>query len=364
MGAELRALRRDARTYGWPFAAAALVAVTIAGLTIVNRRAESPAAPDAAGAAARGTRGLGARSVAAFTLYVQGRTALDRFTPDGTLLALRLFDQALAIDPDYPQVHAALAQVYLQMNPVIPNLSGEEALRRATTAAAKALLLDDSLPEAHLAGAMVKSAHADWAGAERDYRRAIDLGPRHVVARQEFSRWLSLLGRFDEALVQARMAESLDPSSPRAIMSVADALGFARRHDEAIPQARKALEIDPGHVAAYANLGHSYLGLGLFDQAIESFQRPGRASGNLGNAYARAGRTREARAVLDELRKRYEKTGLGAGRSPRSTADWGKPTARSNGWTAWPPFTPAGPRTIKSPRFGTRSAWTPASSAC
>lgn len=321
LAADLRTLQRGTRTYGWAFAlsAAALIAVTVAGGAILaSRRSESSGAgADGAGASSRAPVRTATRNLEAYTLYVQGRTALDRFTPDGTLLALRLFEQALAINPDYPEVHAALAQVYLQMNPAIPNLSGEEALRRAADAAARALSLDDSLPDAHLAGALVKSARADWVGAERGYRRAIELGPSHVVARQEYARWLSLLGRFDEALEQARVAESLDPLSPRAIMSVAAVLRFSRRYEEAIPQARKALEVDRGHLAAYSVLGHSYQGLGRFDQSIEAFQRSGRASGNLGNAYAQAGRTSEARAVLARLEQQYEKTGLGAGEIAR-----------------------------------------------
>jgi eukaryotic-like serine/threonine-protein kinase len=294
LAAGLRALQGVSRKYGWAFA------LSVAGLVVMM----------AAGGAILASR---RQHLEAYTLYVQGQTALDRFTPDGILLAHRLFQQALAIDPDYPEAHAALAQVYLQMNPVIPNLSGEEALRRASVSAARALSLDGSLTDAHLAGAMVKSARADWSGAERGYRRAIELNPRHVVARQEYGRWLSLLGRFDEALEQARVAESLAPMSPRAVMSVAGVLRFARRYEEALVQSRKALDMDHGHVTAYSIIGHSHQGLEEFDQAIEAFLRSGRASGNLGSAYAQAGRVTEARAVLAQLRQRYDQNGLGAG---------------------------------------------------
>jgi eukaryotic-like serine/threonine-protein kinase len=251
-------------------------------------------------------------NVEAYTLYVRGRTALDRFSREGTRLALHLFEQALALDPDYAEVHAAIAEVYLQMDAAIPNLTREESVHRATEAAARALSLDSLLPEAHVASAGVKSAHADWAGAERDYLRALELGPSNVVARQQYAHWLSLLGRFDDAIEQARIAESLDPRSPRAIMALASALRFAGQFEEAILQANKALELDPGHLVAYLNLGHNYLGLGRLDEAIEAFERHGR-SGNLGDAYARAGRTDEARALIAHFERRYAETGLGAG---------------------------------------------------
>jgi eukaryotic-like serine/threonine-protein kinase len=252
------------------------------------------------------------RSVEAYTLYVRGRTALDRFSRESTTLALQLFHQALALDPDYAQVYAAIAEVYLQVDPAIANLTGEESVHRATEAATRALSLDSLLPEAHVAAAGVKSARADWAGAERDYGRALELGPSNVMARQQYAHWLSLLGRFDDAIEQARIAESLDPRSPRAIMALASALRFAGRFEEAIHQANKALELDPGYLVAYLNLGHNYLGLGRLDEAIEFYRRHGQ-NGNLGDAYARAGRTEEARALIAHFERRYADTGLGAG---------------------------------------------------
>jgi serine/threonine-protein kinase len=253
------------------------------------------------------------RDPQAYALYVRGRVALDGITPHGVRLALQLFEQAVALDPDYAQAYAGLALVYMQMNPAIPNVTGEQSLQRAGEAAARALSLDESLPDGHVAAAAVKSAHADWAGAEREYKRAIQLGPSDVQARQQYAHWLSLLGRFDEALEQAHMAESLDPLSARAIMSVASVLRFARRFDEAMSQARKALALDPSHVTAFLNLGHDYQGLGQLDKAIDAFQRVGRPSGNLGHVYALAGRTREARALIAQFERQYAATGLGAG---------------------------------------------------
>jgi tetratricopeptide (TPR) repeat protein len=114
------------------------------------------------------------------------------------------------------------------------------------------------LPDGHVAAAIIKSANADWKGAERDFRRAIDLAPGNVLARQEYAHWLSLHARFEEALEHARLAESLDRLSVRAILAVSSVLRFARRYDAALVHTHRALEMDPTSRAAYLNLGHCY----------------------------------------------------------------------------------------------------------
>ena len=250
------------------------------------------------------------RSPDAAALYVRGRTEFDKFTPDGLQRALKLFEAALEIDPDYADVHAALAQVYLQNLLAVPE---EEAVRRATQAAGRAMSLDPWLPESYVAAAAIKSTRADWDGADRDFQRAIELGPSNVHARQQYAHWLSRLGRFEKAIEQARMAELLDPISPRAIMSLASVFRFARRFEEAIQQSQKALSVDPDYLTAYFNLGHSYQGLGRLTEAIEAYERMGRPTGNLGNAYAQAGHTDKARALIALFEAQYAKTGVGAG---------------------------------------------------
>ena len=262
-----------------------------------------------------GRAGPGA-NLEAHALYVRGRSSLDQYTNEGMRLALRLFEEALRLDPDLAVAHAGLAMLYLQSNPGIPGVSGEEAVGRATEAAGRALALDPSLPSAYAASAGVRSTMADWAGAERDYLQAIALGPSDVLVRQQYAQWLALLGRFDEAVAQARVAESLDPLSPRAVMALASAFRFARRFEEAIPQTMKALDLDPNYRAAYLNLGHCYQGLGRLEEAIAAFERSATnltLRGNLGHAYAQAGRERDARAIIARLEQQYAETGLGSG---------------------------------------------------
>lgn len=260
---------------------------------------------------AQGARRWPTRSPEAYALYVRGRSALDLFTADGNRLAIQLFERALALDAEYAEVHAALAQCYLARN-AAPHLTRDETFRRATEAAARAIAIDPLLPAAHVAAAQINAARLDWAGTEREFLRAIELGPSHVGARQQYAQWLSRLGRADESISQAKIAARLDPLSPRSINGVASAFRFARRWEEAIAESQKALQIDPGYVMAFHNIGLSYQGLGRLEEAIEAYERRG-WSGNLGHAYAVAGRTEEARTLLRHFEAQYSKNGVAAG---------------------------------------------------
>jgi Tfp pilus assembly protein PilF len=329
LAAALRASASSGRSRPWLWtAAAALALVTLGAGGWVVARGRAPARTEA------------------HTLYVRGVAALDRFTPETTRVALQLFERVLAIDPGHAAAHAAVASIYLQQRPAIPNLTAEAALDGADAAAARALALDDALPEAHLALALVKSARFDRAGADRAFRRAIETGPGNVRAREQYAQWLSMFGRFDEALAQARAAEALEPLSPRSVMAVASVLRFARRYDLAIEQARKALVLDASFPAAWLNLGHNYLGLGRFAEAIDAYQRAGRPNGNLGHALAVAGRVAEAQDLLATLEAQYATTGLGAGDIAQVYSGLGN-RDRAFFWLARMERAQAGPPTLK-----------------
>ena len=253
------------------------------------------------------------RSPRAYALYIRGRSAFDSFTREGRQQALRLYEEALTIDPDFALAHAGAAEVYLVRPLAIPHIDGQEALQRGTELAARALTLDGMLPEAHLASAAVSSARAEWDAAERSFKKAIDLNPSNVLGHQQYSLWLSLQGRFDASIEEARAAYSLDPLSPRAVMSIASALRFARRYDEALTYNRQALELDPAFGPAFHNTGLCLQGLGRLDEAIDAYRKIGVPTGNLGHALAVAGRTSEAREMLDVFMRLQEETNRGTG---------------------------------------------------
>ena len=245
----------------------------------------------------------------AYALYLRGRAAWAGRNQDGTRIALQLFEQAVALDPGFAQAHAGIAMAYAQWSQLAV-MSAEETYPKVAEAAARALSLDALLPEAHIAASVVKVYERDLRGADRERRRAIELDPHSVLAREQYGMFLSLLGRFSEALDHARMAQSLDPLSPQAAWTVASVLRYARRYDEAIAEARRALELDPNYGPAHHTLGLCYEAQGRLDEAIDAFLRSGRRpNGNLGHAYAVAGRIKEARTILADLEKHNPERG-------------------------------------------------------
>jgi tetratricopeptide (TPR) repeat protein len=162
----------------------------------------------------------------------------------------------------------------------------------------------------------------DWPAAGRDYRRAIDLAPRHSLARQQYALWLSYQEQFEDALKEARLAESFDPLSPAAANNVAEVFRQARRIDEAMAQAQHALALNPNFGRAHAVMAQCYLGQGRPDLAIEEFQRSGTFNGILGFAYAQAGRIAEARRLVETLEPALS---VGARRAGRNRTDLHRP---------------------------------------
>lgn len=246
-------------------------------------------------------------------LYLRGQHALEDPTPGGARTALELFEKALALDARYAAAYAGVAQAYLVKPSSSIGVPPDVSISRARLAAERALALDESLPEAHLAAAELHMTLHDWRAAGDEYQLAIDVAPNHSAARQRYANWLSLQARFEDAIKEARLGELLDPLSVRARTTVADVLRHARQFDEAILQAQRALDLNPNFGRAHAVLGHCYLAQGRLDAAIEEFARSGNNTGNLGHAYGVAGRTAEARRILQTLEERYATTGGGAG---------------------------------------------------
>jgi tetratricopeptide (TPR) repeat protein len=182
-------------------------------------------------------------------------------------------------------------------------------------AAEEALRLDERLAEAHVALALVKFFHDwNWAGAEGEFRRALQLNPGHSDAHQSYSFYLAVMGRFDEAVREAERAHESDPLSLVKITGIGDVLHLARRFDEAAAQYRKSLEMDPNFGFAHWGLGRALTENGMYGEAAAEFQIAIRLSGDspdepaeLGRAYALAGRRRDALKVIDDLKRQSER---------------------------------------------------------
>ena len=195
----------------------------------------------------------------AFEAYLKGRYFLNKRTGDGLTRAIGYFRKAIEIEPAYAAAHSGLADSFaLAGDWKYAVLPPQDAFPRARAAATKALALDDSLSEAHASLALAYDLYGwDWQAADREYQRAIQLNPGYATAHQWYSWHLIMQGRINEAIVEIRKAESLDPLSLIIGADIADALCVAHRYDEAVQQSEKTLELDPNFAIAYYELGQA-----------------------------------------------------------------------------------------------------------
>jgi len=250
----------------------------------------------------------------AYEAYLKGRYFWNKRTGQGLRTAIDYFRRAITIDPSYAEAYAGLADSYAVAGDwkygVLPPL---DAFPKATAAAAKALVLDASLGEAHASLAYALDLYGwDWVAAETEYKQAIQLNPGYATAHQWYSWHLFMVGRDDDALNELRRAESLDPLSLIINADIADALCVAHRYDEAVEQSEKTLKMDANFAVGHYELGQALVQKHMYDQAIVEFQRAIELSGhsgafdsNLGYAYAVSGRKEEALKIVDELESRH-----------------------------------------------------------
>ena len=250
-------------------------------------------------------------NLAAQEQYLLGKYHLNLGEPRN---AIGYFQKAVAIDPDYAQGHAALANSYGWVGQ-----SGlttySAAFSKQKAEALKAIELDDSLPQGHveLANA-AEDLDWDWVTGEKELKRALELDPNEASIHVAYARLLEKLGRSAEAAAEMNLALQLDPVNSRSHISSAWVYSLARQYDQALAQLKRASELNPNLDEIFFQLGATYTEKGLYEEAFREFQKlEGRphALGHLGNAYARGGRAAEARAIVPELEEYARKNGIG-----------------------------------------------------
>jgi TolB-like protein/DNA-binding winged helix-turn-helix (wHTH) protein len=243
----------------------------------------------------------------AYQAFLLARFYWFKRTEDGFRKGVSYAEQAIARDPGYPLAYIALADSYfgLHNTEILPPF---EFKAQARAAILKALSLDDSLAEAHTSLAHVQELEDwDFATAEKEYRRAIELNPSYVLAHQWLGNELANVGRSQEALEESRKAMTLDPLSALYRASYAHRIAYARRFDEAAVECQKALDLDANHPYANLYMGQIEEYRGRFPEAILRFRKAYETSGallhlaNVGHAYAKSGNRREALRILAQL---------------------------------------------------------------
>jgi len=247
----------------------------------------------------------------AHRLYLLGRYEFAKYTQTGWNNAIRYYEQALRLDPNYALAYCGLADNYAYMGSVV--MPEREAIAKEKEFAQKALELDPELAEAHMSLALALVAVYDWQNGLKEFDRALELNPNLAFA-YELQAWtVNGLGRFDEAIAKIKKAVELDPLNPFFQMSLSFYQYWARQYDDAIAQAGKTLAMDPNSAINHVLLGLSFLKKGDTANAIAELQKskapdPGAwYQGFLGYAYAISGeraKAEEALRELEELAKR------------------------------------------------------------
>jgi serine/threonine-protein kinase len=244
-----------------------------------------------------------------YEAYLKGRFHWNKRTAESLQQAVTFFRSAIERDPTYAPAHAALADCYNQLGTVMLGASSPREMRpRAKAEAIAAIQADESLAEAHATLGYVSHYDWDWATAEREFRRAIELNPNLALAHTWYANYLASRLRLSEAIAEARRAEELDPFSLAVVTNVGWTLAQARRPDDAIAAFRRALALDPTYVQARWRLGSELAVIGRFDEAIaemrkvvEMTRRSPSSLAFLAQSYASAGRRTEASDLINEL---------------------------------------------------------------
>ena len=261
------------------------------------------------GESARGMTKHYTDSNEAYQLYLKGRFVWNKRTGDSLKQAVNFYKQAIEKDPNYALAYSGLAETYVLFSSYSVALP-KDSMPQAKAAAQRALELDDSLVEAHTALAEYLNHYEfDRIGAEKEFRRAIELNPNYATAHQWFGNLLTALRRFDEALVELKRAEELDPLSPIIASNLADTFSYARRYDEAIAQCKRILSLNPNFPIAHFSLGMAYLAKGMNPEGYAELRRyleldpDPTGKGYLGYWLAKSGQRGEAVKLLSELKQ-------------------------------------------------------------
>jgi TolB-like protein/DNA-binding winged helix-turn-helix (wHTH) protein/Tfp pilus assembly protein PilF len=251
----------------------------------------------------------------AYDAYMKGLAAMSNV---GRLdIAIKYFQRAIEKDPNYAMAYAGLADAYSELgNDEL--ISPQESYPKAEAAALRALEIDGTLADAHRRLGWCKLRFDwDWSGAESEYRRALQLNPSSAGAHWGYGKFLSFLGRMDEARAEIKRARELDPLSSPPYWLMGDVFYLSRQYDEAIEQLRKTIEIfhlvEPD-AGMHNLLGRSYKGKGMFKEAIAEHEKAVALLpetplylGMLGNVYGLAGKKAQALKVLDQLKEQSKR---------------------------------------------------------
>jgi len=248
----------------------------------------------------------------AYLAYSYGRYWWNKRAPEDIEKGIEYFQRAIAKDPSYAPAYAGLADAYALLGSIGSDvLPPNEVMPKAKKAALEAVKLDDSLAEGHTSLAYVKLSYDwDFAGADLEFKRAIELNPGYATAHHWYAHYFLAKSQPEKALAEVKRALALDPLSLSINVGLGWCLYHAHRYDEAIQQFRLTLDLNPNFSLAHSTLGMAYVQKHMYAEALAEFNKaamlPGShtfALANIGRTDALSGRAAEARQVLRELER-------------------------------------------------------------
>ena len=247
-------------------------------------------------------------NVEAYQLYMKGRYHIAKLTPSDIRTSIPYFQQAIDIDPQYALAYTGLAQAYGVLG-ISSELPTAEAFPKARAAEQKALEIDDTLGEAHIALCMETFWYGwDWQAADKECRRAVEIDPNNAEFHGHYAALLSNTGRHEEALAEAKRSRELYPLDLIQNALEGQYLLHSGRVDEALNSLRKTMELEPNFWMPHLYAASAYIEKGMFAEAIAESGKEKELSGfntiPFGTyALAKSGKRDEARAALKELLK-------------------------------------------------------------
>lgn len=207
----------------------------------------------------------------AYRLYLQGRYFWNKRSVPSFKDAIKCFEQALALDPNYALAYSGLADSYALLT-VYRGGDPRDIMPKAKDAALSALSLDPELAEAHASlGQVLQTYEYDFAGSEREYKRAIELNPNYASAHQWYAELLTQVGRFDEASSSIERALALDPFNLVINRENGGLRCYAREYDKCIDILQKAVILDPNFAGFHYDLSFAYQVTGNYAESVKEF---------------------------------------------------------------------------------------------
>jgi serine/threonine protein kinase/Tfp pilus assembly protein PilF len=235
----------------------------------------------------------------AYQLYLKGRFYWNKRSPEAMPVALKYFQQAVDMDPNYALAWTGISDSYLVGSGGYLGISAEEAHEKGKAATLRAIEIDPDLAEAHTSLASVRTSKRDWSGAEKEFKRALELNPGYVTAHQWYGELLYILGRYDESVAEINRALELDPLS----LIVNSVLGWsylaARNAPKAMEQIQRTLEMEP----EFADAQDALVQIMMLENRPENELFPELIKRDLGFNIL-------YKEDLPEIKKAFEKNGL------------------------------------------------------